>query len=56
MRERTEELAWTNLALEIAEPLRAEIQLREANQRLQDTLAAGDADYGNESKTANGHE
>jgi signal transduction histidine kinase len=37
VRERTEELAWTNFALEseLSERRRAEIQLREANQRLQ---------------------
>jgi PAS domain S-box-containing protein len=40
VRERTEELAWANLALEseISERRRAEIQLREANQRLQKAL------------------
>ncbi len=40
VRERTEELAWANLALEseIPERRRAEIQLRETNQRLQKTL------------------
>ncbi len=40
VRERTEELAWANLALEseISERRRAEIQLRETNQRLQKTL------------------
>jgi PAS domain S-box-containing protein len=40
VRERTEELAWANLALEseISEKRRAEIQLRETNQRLQKTL------------------
>jgi PAS domain S-box-containing protein len=40
VRERTEELAWANLALEseISERRRAEIQLREANQRLQRAL------------------
>ncbi len=40
VRERTEELAWANLALEseISEMRRAEIQLRETNQRLQKTL------------------
>jgi two-component system cell cycle sensor histidine kinase/response regulator CckA len=43
VRERTEELAWANLALEseISERRRAEIQLREANQRLQKALASG---------------
>jgi PAS domain S-box-containing protein len=37
VRERTEELAWANLALEseISERQRAEVQLRESNQRLQ---------------------
>jgi signal transduction histidine kinase len=41
VRERTEELAWANLALEteISERRRAELQLREANQRLQKALA-----------------
>jgi PAS domain S-box-containing protein len=40
VRERTEELAWTNLALEseISERRRAEIQLRDTNQRLQKAL------------------
>jgi two-component system cell cycle sensor histidine kinase/response regulator CckA len=40
VRERTEELAWANLALEseISERRRAEIQLRETNQRLQKAL------------------
>ncbi|MEA3164163.1 MAG: hypothetical protein QOE88_1981 [Verrucomicrobiota bacterium] len=40
VRERTEELAWANLALEseISEMRRAEIQLRETNQRFQKTL------------------
>jgi signal transduction histidine kinase len=40
VRERTEELAWANLALEseISEMRRTEIQLREANQRLEKTL------------------
>jgi PAS domain S-box-containing protein len=40
VRERTEELAWANLALEseISETRRAEIQLRETNQRLQKAL------------------
>jgi signal transduction histidine kinase len=40
VRERTEELAWANLALEseISEMRRTEIQLRETNQRLQKTL------------------
>jgi PAS domain-containing protein len=40
VRERTEEIAWANLALEseISERRRAEIQLRETNQRLQKTL------------------
>ena len=40
VRERTEELAWANLALEseVSEMRRAEIQLRETNQRLQKTL------------------
>jgi PAS domain S-box-containing protein len=40
VRERTEELAWANLALEseISERRRAEIQLRETNQRLQTAL------------------
>jgi signal transduction histidine kinase len=40
VRERTEELAWANLALEseISERRRAEVQLREANQRLQKAL------------------
>jgi PAS domain S-box-containing protein len=40
VRERTEELAWANLALEseISERRRAEIQLRKANQRLQKAL------------------
>jgi signal transduction histidine kinase len=40
VRERTEELAWANLALEseISERRRAEVQLRETNQRLQKTL------------------
>jgi PAS domain S-box-containing protein len=40
VRERTEELAWANLALEseISERRRAEIQLRETNQRLQAAL------------------
>lgn len=45
VRERTEELAWANLALEseISERRRAEIQLREANQRLQKALEELDA-------------
>jgi PAS domain S-box-containing protein len=40
VRERTEELAWANLALEseVSERRRAEIQLRESNQRLQQAL------------------
>ena len=40
VRERTEELAWANLALEseISERRRAEVQLRETNQRLQKAL------------------
>ena len=40
VRERTEELAWANLALEseISERRRAEVQLRETNQRLQRAL------------------
>jgi signal transduction histidine kinase len=40
VRERTEELAWANLALEseISEMRRAEIQLRETNQQLQKAL------------------
>jgi signal transduction histidine kinase len=40
VRERTEELAWANLALEseISERRRAELQLRETNQRLQKAL------------------
>ena len=40
VRERTEELAWANLALEseISERRRAEVQLREANLRLQKAL------------------
>jgi signal transduction histidine kinase len=40
VRERTEELAWANLALEseISEMRRAEIQIRETNQQLQKTL------------------
>jgi two-component system cell cycle sensor histidine kinase/response regulator CckA len=40
VRERTEELAWINLALEseISERRKAELQLRETNQRLQKTL------------------
>jgi PAS domain S-box-containing protein len=40
VRERTEELAWANLALEseISERRRAEVQLREANERLQKAL------------------
>jgi PAS domain S-box-containing protein len=40
VRERTEELAWTNLALEseISERRKAEVQLRETNQRLQKAL------------------
>jgi signal transduction histidine kinase len=40
VRERTEELAWANLALEseISERRRAEFQLRETNQRLQKAL------------------
>jgi PAS domain S-box-containing protein len=39
-RERTEQLAWTNLALEseISEKRRAEVQLRETNQKLQRAL------------------
>lgn len=43
VRERTEELAWANLALEseMSERRRAEIQLREANLRLQKALASG---------------
>ena len=44
LRERTEELAWANLALEseISERKRAEQQLRETSQRLEKVLAAGD--------------
>jgi signal transduction histidine kinase len=40
VRERTEELAWANLALEseISERRRVEVQLRETNQRLQKAL------------------
>jgi two-component system cell cycle sensor histidine kinase/response regulator CckA len=40
VRERTEQLAWTNLALEseISERRRAEVQLRETNQKLQRAL------------------
>ena len=40
VRERTEELAWANLALEseISEKRRAEVQLRETNERLQKAL------------------
>jgi PAS domain S-box-containing protein len=40
VRERTEELAWANLALEseVSERRRAEIQLRESNHRLQQAL------------------
>ncbi|MBV8351455.1 MAG: PAS domain-containing protein, partial [Verrucomicrobia bacterium] len=40
VRERTEELAWANLALEseISEKRRAEVQLRETNERLQRAL------------------
>lgn len=40
VRERTEELAWANLALEseVSERRRAEVQLRESNQRLQQAL------------------
>ena len=40
VRERTEELAWTNLALEseISERRRAEVQLRDTNQKLQKAL------------------
>jgi len=41
LRERTEELGWANLALEseISERRRAEIQLQEANKRLQEALS-----------------
>jgi PAS domain S-box-containing protein len=40
VRERTEELAWANLALEseVSEKRRAEVQLRETNERLQKAL------------------
>ncbi len=40
VRERTEELAWANLALksEISERRRAEVQLRETNQRLRNAM------------------